>query len=135
MKIMGVKTCKVSTLFDVQYGNSLELIYLNKNINGINFISRTALNNGVSARVDRINNIKPYPGGCLTVALGGSIGAAFYQDTPFYTAQNIAVIHFKENISYLAKLYLCQVIKFETQNKFRAFGRELNKHIKQEEEK
>ncbi len=127
---MKTKVFLLNNIVDITYGNKFDLKNMTFDNPSVNFISRTALNNGVSARVDRINNIKPYPGGCLTVALGGSIGAAFYQDTPFYTAQNIAVIHFKENISYLAKLYLCQVIKFETQNKFRAFGRELNKHIK-----
>ena len=67
-----MKTCKVSDLFDVQYGNSLELIYLEKDIKGINFISRTAKRNGVSDKVKPIPTEKPFPAGVLTVAVGGS---------------------------------------------------------------
>lgn len=120
----------LNSITNISYGNKFDLQNMTFDAPEVNFISRTAFNNGVSAKVDRINNISPYSEGCLTIALGGSIGATFFQDKPFYTAQNIAVIQFKENISYLAKLYLCQIIKFEVKNKFRAFGRELNKHIK-----
>lgn len=127
---MKTKLFLLDSIVDITYGNKLDLQNMTFDSPSVNFISRTALNNGVCAKVDRINNIQPYPEGCLTVALGGSIGAAFYQKESFYTAQNIAVIEFKEDIHYLAKLYLCQIIKFEVKNKFRAFGRELNRHIK-----
>lgn len=127
---MRTKVFVLNDIVDITYGNKFDLQNMTFNAPSINFISRTALNNGVSAKVDRICEVEPYPEGCLTVALGGSIGATFYQNTPFYTAQNIAVIQFKENIPFLSKLYLCQIIKFEVKNKFRAFGRELNRHIK-----
>lgn len=127
---MRTKIFLLNDITDITYGNKFDLQNMTFNAPSVNFISRTALNNGVSAKVDRVYGIEPYPEGCLTIALGGSIGATFYQDTPFYTAQNIAVVQFKEDISYLSKLYLCQIIKFEVKNKFRAFGRELNRHIK-----
>lgn len=127
---MKTKVFLLNSIVDITYGNKFDLQNMTFDSPSINFISRTAHNNGVCAKVDRIKNIEPYPGGCLTVALGGSIGATFYQKDPFYTAQNIAVISFKEDVSYLAKLYLCQIIKFEVKNRFRAFGRELNRHIK-----
>lgn len=127
---MKTKLFYLDNIADVTYGNKFDLQNMTYDAPSINFISRTALNNGVSAKVDRISNVQPFSGGCLTVALGGSIGAAFYQEKPFYTAQNIAVIRFKNEVPYLAKLYLCQIIKFEVKNKFRAFGRELNRHIK-----
>ncbi len=127
---MKNKVFLLNDIVDITYGNKFDLQNMTFESPSVYFISRTALNNGVSAKVDRINNKEPYPAGCLTIALGGSIGATFYQEKPFYTAQNIAVIRFKENVSYLSKLYLCQIIKFEVKNKFRAFGRELNRHIK-----
>ena len=127
---MKTKLFLLNNIVDITYGNKFDLQNMTFDAPSVNFISRTASNNGVSARVDRVYNVEPYPGGCLTIALGGSIGAAFYQGEPFYTAQNIAVLRFKEDVSYLAKLYLCQIIKFEVKNKFRAFGRELNRHIK-----
>lgn len=127
---MRTKLFLLNDIVDITYGNKFDLQNMTFNAPSINFISRTALNNGVSAKVDRVCETEPYPEGCLTIALGGSIGATFYQNAPFYTAQNIAVIQFKEDIPFLSKLYLCQIIKFEVKNKFRAFGRELNCHIK-----
>lgn len=127
---MKTKTFLLKDIVNIDYGNKFDLQKMTFDTPKVNFISRTSLNNGVSSIVDSINGCNPYPAGCLTVALGGSIGATFYQNKPFYTAQNVAVIQFKNSISRFAKLFLCQIIKFEVRNKFRAFGRELNKHIK-----
>ena len=52
-----MKTCKVSDLFWVNYGVNLELNTLERDINGINFVSRTSKNNGVC---DSTKNIKRY---------------------------------------------------------------------------
>lgn len=127
---MKIKTFLLSDIVKIDYGNKFDLQKMTFDMPAVNFVSRTALNNGVSAKVDLIPDKLPYNEGCLTIALGGSIGATFYQNKPFYTGQNVAVLQFKENVSMLSKLYLCQIIKFEVKNKFRAFGRELNKHIK-----
>ena len=127
---MRTEVFLLNDIVDISYGNKYDLQDMTFDSPSVNFISRTSYNNGVSAKVDKIEGVEPYSGGCITVALGGSIGAAFYQGNPFYTAQNIAVVQFKEEVPCLAKLYLCQIIKFEVQNKFRAFGRELNRHIK-----
>lgn len=116
----------------IDYGNKFDYQKMSFDNPSINFVSRTAMNNGVVGSVDTIPNVLPYPKGCLTIALGGSIGSTFYQNKPFYTGQNVAVVRFKEEISLYAKLYLSQIIKFEVKNKFRAFGRELNKHIKKD---
>lgn len=127
---MKIKTFLLSDIVKIDYGNKFDLQKMTFDMPTVNFVSRTALNNGVSAKVDLVSDKLPYNEGCLTIALGGSIGATFYQNKPFYTGQNVAVLQFKENVSVLSKLYLCQIIKFEVKNKFRAFGRELNRHIK-----
>ena len=127
---MKIKTFLLNDIVNIDYGNKFDYQKMTFENPSINFVSRTALNNGVAGQVDEIATCKPYPAGCLTIALGGSIGSTFYQNKPFYTGQNVAVITFKEKISKEAKLFLCQIIKFEVKNKFRAFGRELNKHIK-----
>lgn len=126
---MKTKTFLLKDIVNIDYGNKYDLQKMTFDRPEINFVSRTASNNGVVAKVDRTNKA-PYEPGCLTIALGGSIGSTFYQNNPFYTGQNVAVIKFKEDISKYSKLYLCQIIKFEVKNKFRAFGRELNKHIR-----
>jgi len=127
---MKTKTFLLNDIVNIDYGNKFDYQKMTFENPCVNFVSRTALNNGVAGKVDEIVTCKPYPAGCLTIALGGSIGSTFYQNKPFYTGQNVAVISFKEKISREAKLFLCQIIKFEVKNKFRAFGRELNKHIK-----
>ena len=127
---MKTKTFLLKDIVEIDYGNKFDLQKMTFENPTVNFVSRTALNNGIAAKVDCLPNKLPYEAGNLTIALGGSIGATFYQNKPFYTGQNVAVIKFKENVSEYSKLYLCQIIKFEVKNKFRAFGRELNKHIK-----
>lgn len=120
----------LTKICDVDYGNKFDndkMTYYNPSIN---FVSRTGDNNGVKDVVDRIEGVKPYKAGCISVALGGSIGACYLQTSPFYTGQNVAVLTFDDNISENTKLFFTQVFMFEVQKKFVAFGRELNKHIK-----
>ena len=124
-------------IFEINYGNKLDLCNLfeisSKCPNAVAFVSRTAQNNGVSAYVERLN-IKPFPKGSLTVALGGSLGETFLQISEFYTGQNVAVLLSKkgisDNLSNNQKLFIAMLIKYETSLRFIAFGRELNKHIK-----
>lgn len=96
----------------------------------INFVSRTAENNGIADFVDVVNGVCPYDAGSLTVALGGSIGSCFLQKKPFYTGQNVAVLEFDSVVSDMAKLFLSTLFMHECRSKFVAFGRELNTHIR-----
>ena len=127
---MKTKTFLLKDVCNITYGNKFDLQNMTYDDPHINFVSRTGNNNGVSDVVDYIDGKKPYKEGCVTIALGGSIGSTFYQSKPFYTGQNVAVLEFEDNVSIYSKLYICQLIKFEVKNRFRAFGRELNKHIK-----
>lgn len=80
----------ISDLFDVVYGTNLELNRLTEiGEGGVNFISRTSRNNGVSARVKALPNLQPIPGGVLTVAGGGSVLETFYQVEPFYSGRDL----------------------------------------------
>ena len=125
------KTFPLSELFVVDYGNKFDLYKMQEtDIKEIAFVSRTATNNGVSSYVEEIEGIKPYPAGYLTIALGGSIGSTFVQSKPFYTGQNVAVLIPKVEMSNLVKLFIATIIKKESDIRFVAFGRELNKHIK-----
>jgi len=119
-------------IFDVEYGNKFDLDKMTLEKPEINFVSRTAGNCGIAATVDLIVGKKPFNAGCMTIALGGSIGSTFYQREPFYTAQNVAILKDKLNfiISKYAKLFIKTIIELEVGIRFRAFGRELNKHIK-----
>ncbi len=117
---------------DVDYGTKLDIGKMTYNNPTISFVSRTSYNNGVKAVVDKIENIEPYPAGDITIALGGSIGTTCVQTAPFYTSQNVAVVHFDDKVPFEAKLFICRLVKTECDNKFKAFGRELNSHIKKD---
>lgn len=60
---------KVKDLFKLAYGTNLELNNLEKSKEGINFVSRTSKNNGVSATVKELENINPIEEGSLNILL------------------------------------------------------------------
>lgn len=118
------RTCKVSDLFDIRYGNSLELIYLEKDASGINFVSRTSKRNGVSCKVRRLPTEEPFPAGTLTVAVSGSVLETFLQQSPFYTGYHVMVLSPKFEMSNAEKLYYCQCIR---KNRYKySYGRQAN---------
>jgi hypothetical protein len=57
-----------------------------------NYVSRTARNNGVAARIVPPPNVAPTPGGTLSVAAGGSVLETFVQFEPFYTGRDMYVL-------------------------------------------
>lgn len=120
----------LNTIFDVQYGNQLDLYKLDSDEESeINFVSRTRQNLGVVAKVSRLDNIEPFPAGLITVTLGGSyLLSSFIQEQPFYTAQNVKVLAPKYKMSYKEKLFYCKAIEM---NRFRytSHGREANKTL------
>lgn len=78
-----MKLVPVQELFNVRYGNSLELVNLEQcsrdNPLAINFISRTEKNNGISAFVLKNEGIEENPANTISVAVGGSVLASFLQ--------------------------------------------------------
>jgi hypothetical protein len=79
----------VNDIFEVKYGVNLELNSLELDPNGINFVSRTSKNNGVSAKVKRISGIEPIPAGTISVAAGGSVMESFLQPNPYYSGRDL----------------------------------------------
>ena len=119
-----MKTCKISDLFFVDYGVDLELNALEKDINGINFVSRTSKNNGVSAKVKQIANVEPLPAGSITVACGGSVMEAFLQMAPYYSGRDLYYLIPKSDMSNEIKLYYCHCLR---SNKYKySYGRQAN---------
>lgn len=130
---LGVDKWKEFNLSDVchiDFGNKFDNDKMTHDEPSVNFVGRTADNNGVRDFVDKIDGVKPYQAGSITVALGGSIGSCFIQAKPFYTSQNVAVLSFDEKVSNKAKLFFANIFMYEVSGKFVAFGRELNKHMK-----
>lgn len=120
---------KVKDLFSISQGNSFELMNMDLSKNSdVNFVSRTAQDNGVVAQVCVDDAVNPFPAGCITVALGGSVLSSFVQLKPFYTAFHIAVLQPKKELSLQEKLYYCMCIHA---NAYRySYGRQANKTLK-----
>lgn len=131
------KPVNIQQLFNVEYGNKFDKCNMIESTNrDIAFVTRTGSNNGVGTYVETIEDVEPYPAGCLTIALGGSLGATFLQSKPFYTAQNVAVLIPRTDLpikwTSKLKLFFATLIKKESQLRFIPFGRELNTHIKKD---
>lgn len=119
----------------ITMGNKMDATAMTTDNPEYNFVGRSADNNGVAMKVDAVYTendelIEPYPAGCITVALGGSLGSTYLQKEPFYTSQNVSVLEFPKEVSDSAKLFLCTLIHNESLYKYFPFGRELNTHIR-----
>ncbi len=118
---------KVSDIFDVSLGSNLELNSLELDPNGVNFVSRTAQNNGVSAKVKFVNGLDLIEAGVLTVAGGGSVAETFLQPEPFYSGRDLFYLRPKMPMTVEQKMYFCMCIRA---NKFRFnYGRQANKTL------
>ena len=120
---------KIKDLFIQHQGNGLELINLDiSEQSDINFVSRSAQNNGVVAQVEKVKDIAPFEAGLITVALGGSVMSSFVQTKPFYTAYHIMVLKPMKQMSLAEKLFYCMCIE---KNAYRySYGRQANKTLK-----
>ncbi|WP_274436698.1 restriction endonuclease subunit S [Alicyclobacillus sp. ALC3] len=124
---VGEQRVAVGELFDVIYGTNLELIRLERDQNGINFVSRTAKNNGVSARVKLISDVEPNPAKVLSVAGGGSVLETFLQLEPFYSGRDLFYLKPKVELNEEELLFYSAVIRA---NRFRFnYGRQANKTL------
>ena len=104
---------------------------MSNNNPSINFVGRANANNGVTAFIDKIEDIKPYEAGCLTVSLGGEyLGSCFIQEKPFYTSQNVNVLIPKRPMSDYCKRFISTMIFREGRLRYKAFIDELNRHMK-----
>lgn len=119
---------ELQEIFDVKYGVNLELNKLKQSEKGINFVSRTFKNNGVSAKVEQLENIKPIPAGTLTVAGGGSVLETFLQPKPYYSGRDLYYLTAKTELSNIQKLFYCACIRA---NKYKySYGRQANRTLK-----
>ncbi len=124
-----MKLVPLSKLFDVHYGSNLELNALDLAADGVNFVSRTARNNGVSAKVKAIDGLAPIEAGVLTVAGGGFVAETFLQTEPFYNGRDLFYLRAKLEMTAEQKLLYCMCIRA---NKFRFnYGRQANKTLRE----
>lgn len=125
-----MKLTKLSNIFEISYGNSLELNRLEtvSNETSVNFVSRTAKNNGISAQVKALDKIPAFNAGLITVAVGGSVLETFLQPKPFYTGYHVMVLNPKRPMTDSEKIFYCTCIR---KNKYRYnYGRQANRTLK-----
>lgn len=129
---LGKILSKISELFDLHYGHSLELnrLFQSSGPNSVNFVGRAARNNGVTAKVAPIANLAPAASGSISVALNGQGGAgiAFLQPFPYYCGFHVMVLTPRFAMPDTEKLWWALCI---TANRFRfGFGRQANRTLK-----
>jgi Type I restriction modification DNA specificity domain. len=119
---------KIKEIFTLHQGNGFELYNMEESFDSeVNFVSRTAQNNGVSSQVCKDDKIAPFPAGFITVALGGSVLSSFVQLKQFYTAFHVMVLEPKKAMKFNEKLFYCMCIKA---NAYRySYGRQANKTL------
>jgi hypothetical protein len=119
------------SLFTIDSGTKLDKIKMTNKNPSINFVGRANANNGVTDHIDRIEGLKPYDAGCLTISLGGEyLGSCFIQEKPFYTSQNVNVLIPKHPMSEYCKRFISTMIFREGRLHYKAFVDELNRHMK-----
>ncbi|GFG51556.1 restriction endonuclease subunit S [Mycolicibacterium agri] len=120
---------KLSDIFDLRYGHSLELNALRQVSppDGINFVSRAMRNNGVTARV--LVDVEPGQPGEITVALGGNgVLSSFVQPEPFVCGRDVMILAAKNpEMSTVEKLWWCRCI-WENRYRF-SYGRQANRTL------
>lgn len=120
----------LKNICDITMGNKMDWSAMTMDNPEINFVGRSADDNGVAGKVDIVDDVEPYKAGCVTVALGGSLGSSYLQNEAFYTSQNVSVLEFEDEVSDAAKLFISCLIMNESKYKYFPFGRELNTHIR-----
>jgi hypothetical protein len=127
-KGIGTEMVPLSDLFEVVYGSNLELNALALEPAGVNFVSRTAKNNGVSAKVKPIDGLSPIKGPVLSVAGGGSVLETFLQIEPFYSGRDLYMLRPRTEMTTDELLFYCCCIRA---NRFRySYGRQANRTLK-----
>jgi hypothetical protein len=108
---------------------NLELLRLFRKRDGVNFVSRTAKNNGVAARVAPLLDMSPSPGGVLSVAAGGSVLETFVQFDPFYSGRDLFVLTPKHPMMPEELMFYANCIRA---NQWRySYGRQANRTLKE----
>lgn len=110
---------KISSLFDVVRGKSDPISDIESESGRTPIVSSSEKNNGVSAYTDENHAFSQK---CLTLAINGSVGACFYQETPFIATADVAVLLPLFNLDKYKALFISTLLKTEGKAKW-SYGR------------
>jgi hypothetical protein len=118
---------RLDAIFDIWYGVNLELVNCEQTENGMPFVSRQSVNNGISGFVKPLD-IEPNPAHSLSIAGSGSVLSTFYHDYEYYSGRDVYIAKPKNNLTKEQMLYYAYVIE---DNRYRYnYGRQANKTMK-----
>ena len=118
---------RLDELFEIWYGVNLELIYCEPEKNGIPFVSRQSVNNGISDYVKSIE-ITPNPANTLSIAASGSVLTTFFHDYEYYSGRDVYIAQPKNSMTKSQMLFYCYVIE---ENRYRYnYGRAANRTLR-----
>ncbi len=121
-------TQRLDQIFDLRYGHSLELNAVTQveRPDGVNFVSRSMGNNGVTARV--LVDVEPAAPGEISVALGGQVLSTFVQPEPFVCGRDVMILTAKDPLMTVPeKLWWARCI-WENRYRF-SYGRQANRTL------
>ncbi len=129
LELVGGSRARVDSLFDVSYGTSLELNRLCRDPGGVNFVARTAQNNGVVAKVLPPSDASPISPGCISVAVSGSVLESFVQQEPFLTGFHVMVLRPRAAMCLEEIMFYAECIRA---NQWRySYGRQANRTLRE----
>lgn len=92
-------------LFIIKRGQSVYKQYMNHG--NIPYVSASASNNGITDYVDKPNRAA----NMISLAYDGSVGSAFYQNTPWFASEKIVSLELKDyTLNRYIAMFLCRVI-------------------------
>ena len=126
------KLIPLKELFTPVYGVNLELVNVEEcrknDYNSIRFVSRTEINNGVSAYVKRMVEVPPNPAHTISIAVSGSVLSSFYQDKEYYSGRDLYYLLPNKKMCKEEMIFYALCIKA---NKYKYnYGRAANKTLK-----
>lgn len=112
-------------IFDVWYGVNLEVVNSEIIDEGIPFVSRQSVDNGVVCHVQPIEGIEPNPAHTLSIAVSGSVLSTFYHDCEYYSGRDVYIAKPKKPMTREVMIYYAVIIEA---NKYKYnYGRGANK--------
>lgn len=113
------KPFKYTDLFDIVRGKGPSLADAKDSPGPVPYVTASDKNNGVSAWT---GSTAQHPGGCLSVAIDGSVGEVFYQQQPFCANTAVVALVPKASMSPEVLFFVAALIRREGKLKY-GYGR------------
>ena len=118
MNFSNLKEFNLKDIFDISLGKPIHKVNVEFSPNGINYVTRTAFNNGYVGKILQ-EEISPEDKYCITIGAEGV--KAFYQEEPFFTGNKINILRMKNKNKIITRyigIFLITILNFEMKDKF-----------------